>query len=315
MHINDLDLNLLRLFDAVYRTRNVSRAAELLELSQPAASQGLTRLRLALKDALFVRTAGGVRPTPQADRLAPAVQSALGTLEQALAEAERFDPRRSTMTLRLHLSDIGEARFLPALLGALHRQAPGIRVSSQPLPHGEIALALDSGTLDLAIGFLPSVRETQTAPLLADRYVVLVRAGHPAFARRRRRSVPLDLLRRLDYVAVRSHSETLRILQLLQLEDRIRLTASHFLALPAVVRHTDLGVVMPLEIAEGFAAGGGYRVVEPELPLRDFTVSLHWSRRYEHDPAQRWMRALIARLFAGGTQAKGPASPALRDIG
>lgn len=297
MHINGLDLNLLRLFDAVYRSRNVSRAAQLLEMSQPAASQGLTRLRLALKDALFVRTAGGVRPTPQADRLALAVQSAIATLEQALAEADSFDPRRSTMTLRLHLSDIGEARFLPSLLAALHRQAPGVRVSSLPLAHGDIALALDSGTLDLAIGFLPTVRATRTLPLLADRYVVLVREGHPAFARPRRRTAGLAQLRRLDYVAVRSHSDTLRILQLLQLEDRIRLTASHFLALPAVVRQTDLGVVIPLEIAQGFAAAGGYRIVEPELPLRDFTVSLHWSPRFEHDPALRWMRELIAGLF------------------
>jgi DNA-binding transcriptional LysR family regulator len=297
MHIQELDLNLLRLFDAVYRTRNVSRAGELLDLSQPAASQGLARLRLALKDALFMRAAGGVRPTPRADRLALAVQSAIATLEQALAEGDRFDPRRSTMTLRLHLSDIGEARFLPALLAALHRQAPGVRVSSQPVPHGEIALALDSGTLDLAIGFLPSVGGTRTLPLLADRYVVLVRSGHPAFSRPGRRSAGVAQLRRLEYVAVRSHSETLRILQLLQLEDRVRLTASHFLALPAVVRETDLGVVIPLEIAQGFAAAGGYRIVEPGLPPRDFTVSLHWSPRFEHDPALRWMRGLIAGLF------------------
>jgi DNA-binding transcriptional LysR family regulator len=296
MHINDLDLNLLRLFDAVYRTRNVSRAAQLLELSQPAASQGLTRLRLALKDALFVRTPGGVRPTPRADRLAQAVQSAIGTLEQALAETESFDPRRSQMTLRLHLSDIGEARFLPALLGALHESAPGVRVTSQPWPHGEIAPALDSGTLDFAIGFLPSVHETQTLELVPDRYVVLVREDHPV-ATRRRGPVALEALQRLDYVAVRSHSETLRILQLLRLEDRIRLTASHFLALPAVVRSTDLAVVMPHEIARGFAAGGGYRIIEPALPLRDFTVSLHWSRRFEHDPSHRWLRELMCRLF------------------
>src|SRR5690349_11193163 len=86
MHVENLDLNLLRLFDAVYRLRNVSRAAEALSLSQPAASQGLTRLRLQLKDPLFMRAAGGVRPTPRAQRLAAAVQSALGALEQALGE-------------------------------------------------------------------------------------------------------------------------------------------------------------------------------------------------------------------------------------
>ncbi len=92
MHIDQLDLNLLRLFDAVYRSRNVGRAAEALGITQPAASHGLTRLRLALGDALFTRAPGGVAPTPRAERLATAVQAALGTLAQALAEPGRFDP-------------------------------------------------------------------------------------------------------------------------------------------------------------------------------------------------------------------------------
>lgn len=112
-----------------------------------------------------------------------------------------------------------------------------------------------------------------------------------------RRSVPREELAQLEYVAVRSHSETIRILQLLRLEDRGRLTAAHFLALPAIVRTSDLGVVMPRAIAAGFAAGGGHIIIEPQLPLREFTVSLHWSRRYENDLAHRWIRALVVRLF------------------
>ena len=95
MHIKDLDLNLLRLFDAVYRTRNVSRAAELLDLTQPAASQGLTRLRGLLNDPLFMRAGGGVQPTPRADRLADAVRLALAAIEQALAESAEFEPLQS----------------------------------------------------------------------------------------------------------------------------------------------------------------------------------------------------------------------------
>ncbi|HSI58333.1 MAG TPA: LysR family transcriptional regulator [Ideonella sp.] len=297
MHINDLNLNLLRVFDSVYRNRNVSRSAEELGLSQPATSQALTRLRLLLKDPLFMRAQGGVQPTPKADKLAQAVRLAISTVEAALNEAELFDPLRSQKTFRLHLSDIGEARFLPSLMAALSRSAPGLRIQSFPLPHGEIAAALDSGRLDLAIGFLPAVNDTQTVELVRDRYIVLLREGHPLVARRRARSIALADLSRLDYVAVRSHSETLRILQLLRLEDRIRLTASHFLALPEIVRSTDLGVVMPLDIARGFAEAGGYTVIEPRLPLRDFGVALHWSRRFQSDPAHEWMRELVIRLF------------------
>jgi DNA-binding transcriptional LysR family regulator len=298
VNIDAIDLNLLRLFDAVYHARNVSRAAEKLNLSQPAASQALTRLRGLLGDPLFERTSQGVRPTPCADQLAVAVRSALATLALALGEGEGFVPASSRKTFRFHLSDIGEARFLPALMTALHEQAPGVRLECLVMPHTNIASELDSGRLDFAIGFLPSVGDTQRKPLLKDRYVVLLREQHPLVLRRLRSKASLADLQGLEFVAVRSHSETLRILQLLRLEQRVRLTASHFLALPAIVRETDLGVVMPEEIARGFAAAGGYAVIAPHLPLRDFTVSLHWSKRFEAQPAQQWMRALVTTLFA-----------------
>src|SRR3954462_7847567 len=122
--LHKIDLNLLRLFDAVYRARSVSRAAEQLELTQPAASQQLTRLRALIHDPLFVRAPGGVRPTPKAQRLAEPVRHALVTLEQALGESAGFDPGESKRTFRIHMSDIGEGRFLPPLMAALRAQAP-----------------------------------------------------------------------------------------------------------------------------------------------------------------------------------------------
>ena len=113
MHINEIDLNLLRLFDAVYRTRNVSRAAELLDLTQPAASQGLTRLRALIHDPLFMRASGGVQPTPKADRLAEPVRLALVTIEQALSESDGFEPLQSRRTLP-HPHERHRRRALPA---------------------------------------------------------------------------------------------------------------------------------------------------------------------------------------------------------
>lgn len=298
MNINEIDLNLLRLFDAVYRLRSVSRAAQALGLSQPAASQGITRLRLQVRDALFVRAPGGVRPTPRADRLALAVQTAIASIEEALNEGERFDPSRSHMTLRLHLSDIGEARFLPELMATLHREAAHVRVQSMPLPHNEIPGALDSGVIDFAIGFLPLGGATRSVDLLSDGYALLLRAGHPLLQGNDHRGFGIDKLKRIEYVAVRSHSETLRILQELGLQDRLRLASSHFLALPAIVKTTDLGVLMPREIARGFATAGGYAVVDAKLPRSEFTVSLLWSRRFESDPVNRWARDLLLRLFS-----------------
>lgn len=302
MHIKDVDLNLLRLFDAVYRCASVSRAAEQLDLTQPAASQGLTRLRALLHDPLFVRAGGGVRATPKAHRLASAVRSALATLEAALNESAEFDPRQSHKLFRIHMSDIGEARFLPELVHTLREQAPGVRLETAPLPPAEIASALDSGRIDFAFGFLPTVQDTQRQHLLDDRYIVLLRAGHPFVQAQAGASgeALLQALHTLDFVAVRSHSDTLRILHLLGLHDRLRLSTAHFMALPTIVRATDLAVVMPRNIAQSFGEPGGYAIVEPAFPLRDFSVSLHWSQRFAADPGNQWLRQVVVGLFADG---------------
>lgn len=302
MDIKSLDLNLLRLFDAVWRLRNVSRAAVELGLSQPAASQGLARLRRHLGDALFVRTGVGVAPTRRAELLAVAVQAALGTLEQALTTTE-FEPRNSRRVFRLHLSDIGEARFLPRLVAMLEAEAPMARIETRPLLPEDIVPALDSGRLDVAIGYLPAiVTETLSVPLIRDHYVILLRKGHPILKHWKKRAPGSDvaLLSRLQYASVRSHADTLRILNLLGLENCVRLTAANFLSLPRTVKATDLAVLMPSEIAEGFLTGQDYAVIEPELPKRHFTVSLHWSRRFDREPALGWLRRGIVEMFQDG---------------
>jgi len=305
-NISNIDLNLLRLFDAIYRTRNISKAAEQLGLSQPATSQALTRLRVALGDALFERTSMGVRPTERADRLARSVQAGLAVLEAGLEEDRGFDPLTSTTEVRLHLTDIGEARFLPRLMEALRTRAPQLQVTTQAWPQSAIVEGLGNGQLHFAIGFLPSVTETAQQVLIADRYLLLLRAGHPLSAQTRHSAITPERLHEIEYVVVRSHNATARILQLLGLEHRVRLVTSSFLALPAIVRSTDLGVLMPREIALGFQPPDRYLLLEPGLPLKDFTVSLHWSRRFEQQPMQRWFRQLVLELFG---QAPEPLTP------
>jgi len=297
MNINEIDLNLLRLFDAVHRHRSVSRAAEALQLTQPAASQGLMRLRALMHDPLFTRAPGGVQPTPRADRLAEPVREALSLMARAVADADAFDPRQSRRVFHLHMSDIGESRFMPPLMGALRRHAPGVRIEARPWPRDEIGEGLHSGRIDFAFGFLPTVKDTQQLRLLDDRYVLLLRRGHPFLARRRTGRTLLAALSELEFVAVRTHADTRRILQLLQLEDRLRLVTEHFLVLPSIVQESDLAALVPRNIARGF--GSDCVILEPAFPVRDFTVSLHWSRRFEPDPAHRWLRELVVRTFRG----------------
>ena len=293
MHISELDLNLLRIFDAVYRERSVSRAAEALALSQPAVSQGLGRLRVAMKDALFTRAAGGVAPTANADTLAHAVQQALRLVNEALQNADRFDPASARRTFRIHMSDIGESEFLPGLMHHVRKLAPGVRIETQQLEYAQIENALDTGKIDFAFGYLPGVERTRQQRLLIERYVVLARADHPLLTARPSRGS----LARLDYVVVRQHTETAKVLEQMALKDNIRLNIPHFMVIPAIVSATDLAVVLPQRIAAKFAQAGRFQIAHPRWGIADFTVALHWSNRAHNDPANQWLRRLTIELF------------------
>jgi len=286
VNVGDLDLNLLHVFAAVHASRSVSRAAERLGLSQPAVSNALTRLRLALRDPLFRRGPGGVRPTPKADQLARQVEAALQLIDVALHEAEHFDAARSQRQFVVHMSDIGADEFLPQLMAAIGRQAPGVRVEAVQLAPEAIGPALDEGRLDIAFGYLPGLAGTESAPLLQERYVVLLRRGHPLARALKDRSV----LEKLDFILVASHAEPARALHLLGLQPRIRLTLPHFTVAPTILAATDLAVVMPLRPAMRFAARHDLQVADPDLGLPPFTVSMHWTWRSAHDPGHRWLR-------------------------
>jgi len=292
MNIVDADLDLLKTFHAVHACGSVSRAAERLGVSQPTVSHALRRLRAAYKDPLFVRARGGMVPTARAERLAAAVEHALATLESALRETERYDPIRSERTFRLHMSDIGETIFLPPLVAALAGRAPRARLEAFQLDDADILPALEGGRIDLALGYIPSL-DVERRFLLHERYVVLLRGGHPLARRAPTRSV----LGRLEYVFVRSHPVSGRALQALGLEDRIRLTLPHFMVLPRIIAETDLAVVIPSRLAAAFQRMGDYVVRRPRTGLPKFDVSVHWYWRYADEPGNRWLREQIVELF------------------
>ena len=293
MHITNPDLNLLRTFHAVHAERSVSRAAERLGLSQPTVSHSLQRLRKLYRDPLFVRTQGGVAPTAKADRLAEAVRHAMHVLDVAIQEGERYDPATSERTFRLHMSDIGETVFLPRLMKVLAAEAPNVRLDTFQFDDRDIGPALDSGRIDLALGYLPALADAERQRLLSERYVVLMRAGHPLA----RRAPTRGALAQLGYAVVRSHGATARALKDLGLAGNIRLSMPHFLVLPRILAETDLAVVLPSRLADVFGEMGRYAVWRPRVGLPAFDVSVHWSWRYAGDPGARWLRQLVVALF------------------
>ena len=292
MNIEALDLNLLHVFRAVYATRNVSRAAERLELSQPAVSHALTRLRLALNDPLFRRGSGGVRPTARADHFAGFVDAALKTLEVALAESVAFDPAVSRREFVVHMSDLATGELLPTLIAEIRRIAPGVRIEAVQLPADAVGAALDDGRVDLAFGYLPALRDAHSLALFEERYVLLLRADHPLRRRLRTRAS----LVALDFVLVKSHSEPAKALVRLGLESRIRLTIPHFAVLPAILAQSDLAAIVPLRPARRYARAANLAVLTPDLGLPKFAVAIHWAWRVHHDPGHRWLREVTARV-------------------
>lgn len=295
MNIADFDLNLLRVFDAIYSTRSVSRAAEALNLTQPAVSQRLARLRSLLDDALFERVSGGVRPSLRAERMAPTVRAALGMLEQALSERGSFQAATERRRFRVHMSDIGQNHFLPKVMVHLRQVAPGVGIDTQHLEPAELSQAMDIGKIDFAFGFLPQLQDMRRIVLLNDHYLVLVRKSHP-FAQLTTLADIQAALPKLEYIGVRTHADTLGILQKLRLEDQLRLTVEHFNALPTIVRDTDLAAIIPHQIAISYSAQD-YAVVDPDFPDSRFEVHLHWNKRFENDAGNRWFREQVASLF------------------
>jgi DNA-binding transcriptional LysR family regulator len=219
-----------------------------------------------------------VQPTPKAQRLADPVRLALATLEQALGETANFDPVRSSRTFQIRMSDIGESRFLPELMVALRERAPAARV--QP-GRCRATTLLKRWTRAHRLHRLPAHGQGQPARSPAGGPLHRAAARGPSLhAQAPLRPGPAAGPGELEFVAVRSHAETLRIVREMQLEERLRLVTEHFLGLPSIVKATDLAAIMPRNIARGF--GSGYAIVEPAFPQREFAVSLE--PRFEGDP-------------------------------
>lgn len=158
MKLSDLDLNLLVVFHQLMLDAQVSKAAKTLGLSQPAVSNSLARLRILLKDELFLRGARGVSPTPYALSIAAAIADALTTLHDAINQRSSFDPATSERNFRIAMTDIGEIYFLPALLRALATRAPHVTISTVRNTPADLRESLKTGALDLAIGLIPELK-------------------------------------------------------------------------------------------------------------------------------------------------------------
>jgi DNA-binding transcriptional LysR family regulator len=288
-----IDLNLLSSLDAILDERNVTRAARRLGVSQPAASHALRKLRELLGDELLVRTPGGMRPTPRAVELQPAVRAALAAAATVLQAAPVFDPARAERTFTIAVVDQAAFSLLPPLVQRIVREAPGVRVDVRPVPHERLVEALAS-ELDLVVGvFRDAPAGVREAALWREEFVCVIRRGSGA-ARG-----PFTLERYLAlphlFVAPRGlpGSPLDESLARAGHRRRVVIQVPHFLVAPQLVATGDLVWTAPGNLARAFAEQLPLVVREPPWPVPGFTVVMRWHVRLDRDPGLAWLRTML----------------------
>lgn len=310
MHVKDdqatrplsrqIDLNLLELFETIYRTRNLTAAGSHLGLTQPAVSRALGRLREMYGDALFIRQQRGVAPTPYADALAAPVTSALETLRATL-HRPTFDPVSNARRFRVALSDVGERIFLPKLVDHLARVAPQITIEVVSPTQEQLQKGITSGQIDLAVGFFGAMsKQIHHRRLLRERFVYVARQGHPIVKSKLER----EQLRMLPHVVggpegMQHAASVEKVLSGARVKAHVALRVHSMLCIGPVVSGSDLVGLMPSNLAVVVADHIPLQIVEPPVQFPGFDVAMIWHDRFHRDPASEWLRGVFAELFLG----------------
>jgi len=295
MTLNKVDLNLFVVFDAIYTEANLTRAGQIIGITQPAVSNALARLRESFNDPLFVRTAQGMVPTPMAQNIINPVRSALALLRVSVQESRTFNPLQANKTFRISMTDLTEAVVLPPLFQRLRKQAPSVVVESLLSHRRETTSDLAAGRLDFAIDApLNTDPQVRHVKLMEDRYVCAMRPAHPLAGQP---SISLDEYLGLTHIHISTRRNGRGQVDLalgkMGLQRKITLRSQHYLMASNVLQHTDMVMTVPERFARRHAL---HFVALPLNELPNVETHLYWHESTEQDPANRWMRELLIEL-------------------
>ncbi|MCR5884476.1 LysR family transcriptional regulator [Rhizobacter sp. J219] len=322
MNFKTLDLNLLRVFDAVMAERNLTRAATRLALTQPAVSNALRRFKESVGEELLTRATHGVVPTPFAEKLWPQVRAALDQLRSALDPGD-FDPQRDAVSFRLAMADATAAVLLPPLIDHIEAQQALVNLRVIPLTTRDPRSLVERGEIDVAVGYFPEAiaelvsQGAQSAlrhqRLNESEYVCVMRAGHPLAEG----ELTLDAFCQAHHLLVsfsgRPHGFVDQALAALNRTRRIVLTVNQFFTAGRVVARSDLLTVLPAS----FVVATGYQsqLVERPLPMpmARIHVEAMWHMRHDRVSAHEWLRDRLVEASQPRPGVTIPASPASAD--
>lgn len=296
---HDIDLNLLSVFQEVYRERQISSAARRLGLSQSAVSNALARLRRSFGDELFVRTASGMQPTPLASQMAEPIGAAMAQVALALNQRSRFEPGTSNRRFMLAMTDVGEVYFMPTLIERCRQLAPHVEISSVRVGMLSLKEEMEGGRVDLAVGPFEDVSEAlYQRHLFRQPFVAMFRKGHPLA----RGELTLERFAQAEHLLVDAadspYDRVNAALAGAGVGQTTKFRVPHFTAVPYIVSTSDLVVTVPQKLAERAAAPFGLEWATPPLDLPPLQTNIFWHRRFNQDPGNQWLRGLLADVFA-----------------
>ena len=298
MSISRLDLNLLRVLDAVLSERSVVRAARQLHVTPSAISNALARLRSELGDPLVIRSGRGVVPTTRAARLAPSLKRALSELERAV-QPDAFDPATTNRQFTLAIADAGQLSRLPLLTKSLTKEMPRAQLRAVGIDTYLSSGGITGAEVDVGIiGGVEKAPGVHSTPLYKEDSVLVARRGHP----RVNPQITKTQLGQLQHVEVqvapgRGYRELARSYARLDIKREVAVVVPSFIAAAAVVAQTDFVGTLPASLVEVLGERLGLRVVTAPAPRITIDIKLVWHDRTDDDPAMRAFRDVVIRAM------------------
>ena len=299
-----LDLNLLVTLEALLVEQNVTRAAARLNLSQPAVSAQLSRLRNAFDDPLLIPAQRGMTPTAKAVELLDPLRHALDQVRATVASHTNFDPAKAELTVTIACTDYLQAAVVKPLAVELRTRAPGVRVALRNLDLPQLEVQMARGDVDLAL-MTPEVAplSLRTRHLFDERYVLIGRRDHP----RLRRKISVTQFAQLEHVIVSLRGADFvtpvdNVLAALGYKRNVVLSAASFLFVPEIVAGSDFVALVPELLVRD--RRDRLLLVEPPFPVEGFAVGMVWHERGHGHGGQRWVREAILSMINSGTGAR-----------
>lgn len=292
-----MDMRLLTIFDEIYKTKSVTRAGQNLDLPQTSVSLALGRLRRQFNDPLFVRTSKGMEPTPHARELVKPLRQALQILQAATRQQVVFDPARSERQFRISMTDFSHLEFLPSLINRVNELAPSVQIEILRITPDTASL-LESGDSDLAVGFMPELDAGFFQQnLFQQNFACVVRKTHPRIGAR----MTENLYKRESHVVITAAGTgqdlVEKTLTRQGIQRKITLSLPTLPGLGNLLANTDLVATVPVRVAQTLVRIAQVKLLAPPIAFPSFMIKQHWHERYQHDPANRWLRSQIADLF------------------